>query len=292
MVLPTSLPAQHRGNGRGQQRSENNHRQSNQGNNHRGNGNESHRPGGNNIRPGGNSQRPGGNNVRPGGNFGNDKNKNKNKHEVRPVRPDGNAQHRPGQQVRPQQPVRPQRPVRPIAPVRPAAPRPGTGSRPNGWHWSRPVPPRPVRPMRPYGPRPHISLGLGLSYGMMLNAGLNALVNAGLNIVSAVNDAIYLQNVAMAGITWPYATLYYNNGLMSGARYQYMGARNSLTTFNRAYTQLCNMYGAPASTDFTGVSRIATWWGGGDTGYITLSYQPAYDDYGAMQYCTDLVYGQ
>ena len=146
--------------------------------------------------------------------------------------------------------------------------------------------------MRPIGPRPRISLGLGLSYGMLLNAGLNALVNAGLNIVATANDAIYLQNVAMAGITWPYVTLYYNNGAMNGARYQYLATRNSLTKFNRAYTQLCNMYGMPVSTDYTGSSRIATWWGDDNTGYITLSYQPAYDDSGAVRYCTDLVYGQ
>lgn len=159
--------------------------------------------------------------------------------------------------------------------------------------WGRPLPPPPMRPpRRHYYRAPLIDFGLGLVYGSLLNTGLNTLINAGLNVAATVNNAIYLSNVMRYGVTWPQVTMYYNSGSLSGARYQYGSPYTNYSVYDDVYNQLVRAYGQPLNIDYDGVSRTATWWGGGNSGYVTLSFSPGYNDYGETIYYTDLLYGQ
>lgn len=220
------------------------------------------RPGNGNV---GNGNRPGGGGYNPGGN-----------------RPGG----RPGHSV----------------------PAPGTGSRPN---YGRPTPPPPAhawrppmrprweRPLPPPPPRynyvrigaPSISAVLGLTFGSLFDYGINTLYNTGYNIVSAIDNAIYLSNVSQFGILWPEATVYYNNGIMTGARFQYGSYSPTDYRWRTAYSQLCSLYGNPVEMVYNNGCPTATWWGGNNTGYITLTYGPGVNQAGSRMYYTDLIYG-
>ncbi|GEM_PF-386359 len=254
------------------------------GGNTSGQGNSGHgyRPGGNN-RPGqgnsGHGYRPGGNN-RPGqGNPGHC------------YRPGGN--HRPGYGHRPG-----------------SAPRPGSGGvfrpRPDyrpprpyhyGWpasyfgYW-RPLPPPPVRPYfyQPVYVTPTISSVLGLTFGSLIDYGINALVNAGYRIAGYQDNAIFLSNVGIMGYTWPQATVYYaSSGGMNGALFQARSGSFRSSPYNKVYKQLCRAYGDPVETTSDGGDyHSATWWGGNDSGYITLTSDKTYDT-GDVE--TNLVYG-
>lgn len=170
--------------------------------------------------------------------------------------------------------------------------RPLFGGRPYG-AWGRPLPPPPPRPARRYySSAPLIDFGLGLVYGSLLNAGVNTLINAGISVAATVNNAIYLSNVLRYGVTWPHVTMYYDSGRLSGARYQYGSPYTNYGVYDDVYNQLVGAYGAPLSIDYNGASRTATWWGGGNSGYVTLSFSPGYDDTGNTIYYTDLLYGQ
>ncbi len=182
------------------------------------------------------------------------------------------------------------RPVRPVV-------RPKVGYHPSfvgRYHgWGRPLPPPPPRPARRYySSAPLIDFGLGLVYGSLLNAGVNTLINAGLNVAATVNNAIYLSNVIRYGVTWPQVTMYYDSGRLSGARYQYGSPYTNYGVYDDVYNQLVGAYGNPLSIDYNGASRTATWWGGGNSGYVTLSFSPGYDEAGNTIYYTDLLYGQ
>ncbi len=186
---------------------------------------------------------------------------------------------------------------------RPQGMRPGYRPRPHayrpvphvphhGWGWGRPLPPRPPRPRYYRTNAPLISFGLGLAYGALFDTSIGALINAGLNVAAAVNNVIYITDVARYGVNWPNVSVYYNNGAMSGARYQYGSSVLDTNIYNSVYNQLCAAYGAPVSIEQNGTTRTATWWGGGNTGYISLQLDSAYDDLGQPVYYTDLIYGQ
>lgn len=177
--------------------------------------------------------------------------------------------------------------------VRPhAGYRPSYVGRPFG-SWGRPLPPPPRRPARRYyASAPLIDFGLGLVYGSLLNAGVSTLINAGINVAATVNNAIYLSNVIRYGVTWPQVTMYYDSGRLSGARYQYGSPYTNYGVYDDVYRQLVRAYGSPLSVDYNGASRTATWWGGGSSGYVTLSFAPGYDNSGEVIYYTDLLYGQ
>lgn len=223
--------------------------------------------------------RPGGNN-RPGqGNSGHG------------YRPGGN--HRPGYGHRPG-----------------SAPRPGSGGvfrpRPDyrpprpyhyGWptsyfgYW-RPLPPPPSRPYfyQPVYVAPTISSVLGLTFGSLIDYGINALVNAGYRIAGYQDNAIFLSNVGIMGYTWPQATVYYaSSGGMNGALFQARSGSFRTSPYNKVYKQLCRAYGDPVETTSDGGDyHSATWWGGNESGYITLTSDKTYDT-GDVE--TNLVYG-
>lgn len=233
----------------------------------------------------------------------------------RPSRPGSNGNHgnhRPGKPDRPghgnsHRPGKPNRPNRPGHPGHPggwrpghSAPRPGVGShrvpRPV---YSRPYRPRYERPLPPPPrPRRYISVSapvipavLGLTFGSLINAGLNSLANAGYAIAGAIDNAIYLDNVSHYGYTWPQTTVYYNNGAMNGVRFQYGTPVPGMSRYDSVYRQLCSLYGNPVERTVTDGVTAVTWWGGGGTDYVTLQYGPGAAPGGATQYYTDLIYG-
>ena len=245
-----------------------------------GNGNNNNRPGNgnhgnNNNRPGsgnhgGNNNRPGsgnhgGNNYRPGGNHGGG-------HGYHP----GGGPHYGS-----------------------SAPRPGAGSRPRpiyrppvSYRWERPLPPPPPRYRTVRVGVPTIGSVLGLTFGTLIDYGVATLINAGYNVTSTYGgNTIYLTNVNQYGINWPQATIFYGNGGMSGARFQIASYSPTDLNFRLAYQQLSSIYGNPVSYDSNGGFPIVTWWGGNNTGYITLQYGPGVTSTGGQMYYTDLIYG-
>lgn len=265
--------------------------------------NSGNRPGNGNIGSGsnGNNNRPGSGNRpnnnggnRPGnGNIGNGNNGNHSWDRPGSGNRPNNNWNRPGSGNHWGQPGH-------------SAPRPGTGGayrpnrptppppmagRPSGYfgHW-HPLPPPPPRPRNYYSVNyysPSISTVLGLTFGSLLNVGLNALLNQGYQVASYQNDAIFLNNVGLWGMTWPQATVYYGNAGMNGALLQYRSGFNDYSAYNNVYIQLCRAYGDPVESHTVGTSRTATWWGGNNTGYITLSTSATADGW----LNTDLLYG-
>ena len=295
-----SSPSRPGGNGHGNRPSGNGHG-NRPGGNHGNNGNHGNRPGGNGHgnRPGGNGHgnRPGGNpGNRPGGNPGNRPGGN---HGNRPGgnhgnRPGGNhdyGHNRPGNR-----PGHNHGYNRPTPPPNPH----------HGWHnlhWGRPPrpmmpPPRPFyRPEPPrhfhhhYRPFPVLNTVLGVAFGTAINLSINSLLYSGYNITGYSNDAVYLNNVAQLSLNWPFATLYYNNGILSASEFAYSTSYYDTGRYNVAYNRLINAYGAPYATSPLGNGGIrATWWGNGGQ-FITLSFAPQYAENGSLRYFTTLSFG-
>lgn len=160
----------------------------------------------------------------------------------------------------------------------------------NDWRpWMRPLPVRPPRPVV-HVHAPRINSVLGLAFGSLINAGVNALIGAGYNVLGTAANTIYLGNVNRYGVIWPEATIFYGNNGMNGARFQYGSRTPGYNRWETAYAQLCSEYGAPVESSYSNGQRVVTWWGGYDTGYITLRYTTDYDA-GYPVYYTDLIYG-
>lgn len=160
----------------------------------------------------------------------------------------------------------------------------------NDWRpWMRPMPVRPPRPVV-HVHAPRINSVLGLAFGSLINAGVNALIGAGYNVLGTANNSIYLGNVNRYGVVWPEATIFYGNNGMTGARFQYGSRTPGYNRWETAYAQLCSEFGAPVESSYSNGQRTVTWWGGYNTGYITLRYSADYDA-GYPVYYTDLIYG-
>lgn len=207
-------------------------------------------------------------------------NKNHNNHNVKPagnhsVKPAGNHNVKP-----------------PVRPSHDNGNHFGRYKYRNNWTpWMRPIPPRPVRPTVVHVHAPRISTVLGLAFGSLINAGVNALIGAGYNVVGTAANTIYLGNVNRYGVIWPEATIYYGDRGMNGALFQYGSRTPGLSQWETAYAQLCNEFGAPVESSYANGQRTVTWWGGYNTGYITLRYTTDYDA-GYPVYYTDLIYGE
>lgn len=272
------------------------------------------RPGGGQNRPGnGNGGRPGDNGIRPGGgNHGGNHNGNP------AVKPGGNHNRpdRPGHGG-PTGSHRPDRPGHPgFRPGGSSVPRPGSWShvsrphynyrnpgyrppRPGGGYWGVPLPsPYRINYWVPPVPRyvsvvrtvPTIGTILGLAFGSFIDAGINALYNAGYTVSGYYNDAIYLSNVRQLGYLWPEAIVQYNDGLMSGTQFYNWSAVPDQNMYYSLYNQLTASYGTPVEISYSNSGPTATWWGGGNTGYITLSYGYGPSVTGLNNYYTSLTY--
>lgn len=264
---------------RGHNDSRNDQRTSQSNNSRRGHGN--HSSSNNNRRPG---NRPGNNNGhRPDNRPGN--------------RPGG---HHPGGQRPPQRPGSDWNHHRPTH--RPGNPsfghhrpphRPGNhwghyrphGHIPRGYVYYRPVPP--PYSYRPYYNWPSFSTILGIQIGSAITSAINTLVASGYNVAGSTADAVYVNNVRMAGMMWPDAVLSFNStGGLAGSEYIYSTAYDDTAVFRSVYSTLLGTYGQPYLNSGSEIS----WWGP-DGQYISLRYRldNSYD--GGRRYYTTLNFG-
>lgn len=258
------------------------------------------------------AQRPGGNNngYRPN----NSNNGHQNNGNV--IRP-GNGNHN-NQQIRPGGNTRPGTSVnRPGGDLRPGGLRPGTSvtrpgqpayghpsyrpMRPNGGYWGAPVlsPYRwrrhpyvaPSRPVYVVTGVPTIGSVLGLTFGSLIDYGINTLYSAGYNVLGYENNVVSLANVPMLGYSWPFVTVNYVDGRMNYTQFQYWTSVYNTSRFDRVYSSLCSTYGSPIeSSTYNGISTF-TWWGGSNTGYVTLQFGQGNNYNGGTQFYTNLIYG-
>ena len=159
------------------------------------------------------------------------------------------------------------------------------------YHWSRPLPPPPPVTVHCHPGVPVIDMLFGVPFGMFIDYSINSLVQMGYNVLGYVNNAIYMNNVSQFGYIWDDVQLYYNDGLFSSASMQYWSSSSSRTRFNSVYNQLCSLYGSPVSNNsYNGITSY-TWWGGNQTGYVTLEFGYGRSDDGYAGYFTTVFYG-
>ena len=158
-------------------------------------------------------------------------------------------------------------------------------------HWSRPLPPPPPVTVHCHPGVPVIDMLFGVPFGMFIDYSINSLVSMGYNVLGYANNAIYMNGVSQFGYTWDDVQLNYNDGLFSSACLQYWSSSSSMTRFNNVYNQLCSLYGSPVSNNsYNGITSY-TWWGGNQTGYVTLEFGYGRSDDGYAGYFTTVFYG-
>ena len=158
-------------------------------------------------------------------------------------------------------------------------------------HWSRPLPPPPPVTVHCHPGVPVIDMLFGVPFGMFIDYSINSLVSMGYNVLGYANNAIYMNGVSQFGYTWDDVQLNYNDGLFSSACLQYWSSSSSMTRFNSVYNQLCSLYGSPVSNNsYNGITSY-TWWGGNQTGYVTLEFGYGRSDDGYAGYFTTVFYG-
>ena len=158
-------------------------------------------------------------------------------------------------------------------------------------HWSRPLPPPPPVTVHCHPGVPVIDMLFGVPFGVFIDYSINSLVHMGYNVLGYANNAIYMNGVSQFGYTWDDVQLYYNDGLFSSACLQYWSSSSSRTRFNSVYNQLCSLYGSPVSNNsYNGITSY-TWWGGNQTGYVTLEFGYGRSDDGYAGYFTTVFYG-
>ena len=159
------------------------------------------------------------------------------------------------------------------------------------YHWSRPLPPPPPVTIHCHPGVPVIDMLFGVPFGMFIDYSINSLVQMGYNVLGYANNAIYMNSVPQFGYTWDDVQLYYNDGLFSSACLQYWSSSSSRSRFNSVYNQLCSLYGSPVSNNsYNGITSY-TWWGGNQTGYVTLEFGYGRSDDGHAGYFTTVFYG-
>ena len=159
------------------------------------------------------------------------------------------------------------------------------------YHWSRPLPPPPPVTIHCHPGVPVIDMLFGVPFGMFIDYSINSLVQMGYNVLGYANNAIYMNSVPQFGYTWDDVQLYYNDGLFSSACLQYWSSSSSRSRFNSVYNQLCSLYGSPVSNNsYNGITSY-TWWGGNQTGYVTLEFGYGRSDDGYAGYFTTVFYG-
>lgn len=182
--------------------------------------------------------------------------------------------------------VRPGTTSRPRASTSTTTKRPGTSTVPRPGTTTRPVtvapPSRPNRLpalARPVTPRPaayHSSITFrsplfGLSFGTALSNSLDYLYNSRYAVDGYNTNEIYLRNVYEFGFTWTDATLFYQNGYMTGSMLYDSTISDNTARYYSVFNQLSSLYGRPVSSTRSGRNLSATWWS--STGeYITLEY--------------------
>lgn len=182
--------------------------------------------------------------------------------------------------------VRPGTTSRPEASTSTTTKRPGTSTVPRPGATTRPItvapPSRPNRLpalARPVTPRPaayHSSITFrsplfGLSFGTALSNSLDYLYNSRYAVDGYNTNEIYLRNVYEFGFTWTDATLFYQNGYMTGSMLYDSTISDNTARYYSVFNQLSSLYGRPVSSTRSSRNLSATWWS--STGeYITLEY--------------------
>ena len=150
-------------------------------------------------------------------------------------------------------------------------------------NWSRPLPP-PARPYRPapihwyrpvipagwypYAGAPIIDRILGLTFGTFFDTSLDYLYYNGYEIDGYADNVIYLRNVMLLNRVWDDVMLCYDSAnRLVNAQFIYHTAYYDTNRYNSVYRNLCRVYGQP----ITGNGRTVSWYGGNNTGWVTLS---------------------
>ena len=153
----------------------------------------------------------------------------------------------------------------------------------HSWSWSRPLPP-PVRPYRPivyewyrpvipygwapYAGAPVIDRILGLAFGSLFDTSIEYLYYNGYEIDGYADHIIYLRNVMLLNNLWDDVMLSFDGSdRLVNAQFVYHSSSYNNYRYRRIYNSLTRVYGAPITSDSRGIS----WYGGGCTGWITLS---------------------
>ena len=153
----------------------------------------------------------------------------------------------------------------------------------HSWSWSRPLPP-PARPYRPaiyewyrpvipygwapYSGAPIIDRILGLTFGSLFDTSIEYLYYNGYEIDGYADHIIYLRNVILLNHLWDDVMLSFDSGnRLVNAQFVYHSSSYNNYRYRRIYNNLTRVYGAPITSDSRGIS----WYGGGCTGWITLS---------------------
>lgn len=156
----------------------------------------------------------------------------------------------------------------------------------NKHRWRCPLPPRPPRPRIYVSGIPSIGSVLGIAFGTFIDYGINSLLNNGYNVSGYADNIVYINGVNSYGYYWPEARIYYDDGLCSGAVYQYWNSAADQARFNALYRNLCATYGYPVNTAYANGMNSCSWWGGNGNGYITLQF-----GFNSGQYYTNLFIG-
>ena len=151
------------------------------------------------------------------------------------------------------------------------------------WSWSRPLPPpvrhyrpapivwyRPVIPVgwHPYASAPIIDRILGITFGTLFDTSLDYLYINGYEIDGYADHVIYLRNVPLLNLAWEDVMLCYDDyDRLVNAQFIFHTSRTDRYRYNRVYNSLCRVYGQPINSGNNGLS----WYGGGSTGWVTLS---------------------
>ena len=156
--------------------------------------------------------------------------------------------------------------------------------------WSRPLPPpvrahrpaplvwyRPVIPAgwHPYAGAPVIDRILGIMFGTLYEASLDHLYYNGYFIDGYADGIIYLRDVPMLNLYWPDVMLNYDYDRLVNAQFVYHSSYYDTGRYNRVYKSLSRLYGPPVYRDGMTIS----WYGGNNTGWVTLSLNESYGDY-------------
>lgn len=131
----------------------------------------------------------------------------------------------------------------------------------------------------------------GLAFGTFIDYSINSLLYNGYNVLGYANNAIYLSGTTQLGYTWDDVQMNFNDGLFSSACFQEWSSSPSQARYNSVYNQLCTLYGPPVSDNSYQGIRSYTWWGGNQTGYVSLEFGYGMSDSGQSGYFTTLIYG-
>ena len=152
----------------------------------------------------------------------------------------------------------------------------------HNWSWSRPLPP-PARPYRPaplvwyrpvipagwypYASAPIIDRILGITFGTLFDASLDYLYYNGYEIDGYADHIVYLRDVPLLNMIWDDGMLCYDSyDRLVNAQFVYQSSINN-KRYDRVYRNLCRVYGSP----FRNSDGSFSWYGGNNTGWITLS---------------------